>query len=128
MRVKFILPALTEATSPLFRPIKYALFPPLGLATLAGFLDPDDEASIEDEHVQRVTLDDEPDLVVIQAYITSASRAYAIADAYRSRGVVFVRPPTEEAYGTVAVFADLYGNLWDLLQLKEPGAAAEDKP
>ena len=31
-----ILPALTEAKSPFFRPIKYSLFPPLGLATLAG--------------------------------------------------------------------------------------------
>ena len=30
MKVKLILPALTEATSPLFRPIKYSLFPPLG--------------------------------------------------------------------------------------------------
>lgn len=30
-------------------------------------------------------------------------------------GVVFVRPPKAEAYGTVAVFEDLYGNLWDLL-------------
>ena len=37
MRVKFILPALTEATSPLFRPIKYALFPPLGLAATMLF-------------------------------------------------------------------------------------------
>ena len=35
LRVKFILPALTEATSPYWRPIKYSLFPPLGLATLA---------------------------------------------------------------------------------------------
>lgn len=35
---------------------------------------------------------------------------------YRSKGVSFVRPPKEEAYGTVAVFSDLYGNLWDLLQ------------
>jgi catechol 2,3-dioxygenase-like lactoylglutathione lyase family enzyme len=34
-----------------------------------------------------------------------------------SRGVRFVREPKEEAYGTVAVFEDLYGNLWDLLQL-----------
>ena len=32
MKVKMILPALTEATSPFFRPIKYSLFPPLGLA------------------------------------------------------------------------------------------------
>lgn len=36
-----------------------------------------------------------------------------------ARQVKFVRPPTEEPYGTVAVFEDLYGNLWDLLQLKE---------
>ncbi|CCG99407.1 Glyoxalase/bleomycin resistance protein/dioxygenase [Fibrella aestuarina BUZ 2] len=33
----------------------------------------------------------------------------------RQRGVRFVREPVEQAYGTVAVFADLYGNLWDLL-------------
>jgi catechol 2,3-dioxygenase-like lactoylglutathione lyase family enzyme len=32
-----------------------------------------------------------------------------------SRGVEFTRPPTEAAYGMVAVFKDLYGNLWDLL-------------
>jgi lactoylglutathione lyase len=38
--------------------------------------------------------------------------------AMTGRGVEFVRPPSEEAYGTVAVFADLYGNKWDLLQLK----------
>ena len=38
---------------------------------------------------------------------------------YTSRGVVFVRPPSDETYGTVAVFKDLYGNLWDLLQLKD---------
>lgn len=35
---------------------------------------------------------------------------------YKSRGVVFVREPRVEAYGTVAVFKDLYGNLWDLVQ------------
>lgn len=35
---------------------------------------------------------------------------------YKSKGVVFVREPKEEAYGTVAVFQDLYGNLWDLIQ------------
>lgn len=35
---------------------------------------------------------------------------------YRERGVEFVRAPREEPYGTVAVFRDLYGNLWDLLQ------------
>jgi radical SAM superfamily enzyme YgiQ (UPF0313 family) len=87
LRVKFILPALTEATSPYWRPIKYSLFPPLGLATLAAYLRPDDEATIVDEHVEPLTLDDEPDLVVIQVYITNAYRAYRIADTYRARGV-----------------------------------------
>ena len=38
--------------------------------------------------------------------------------AYKDKGVLFVREPKEEQYGTVAVFEDLYGNLWDLLQLK----------
>src|SRR3954470_10793708 len=85
--VTFILPALTEATSPYWRPIKYSLFPPLGLATLAAYLRPDDEARIVDEHVERLSLDDKPDLVVIQVYITNAFRAYAIADRYRARGV-----------------------------------------
>src|SRR5687768_2147436 len=87
IRVKFILPALTEATSPYWRPIKYSLFPPLGLATLAAYLRPDDEAVIVDEHVGALDLDDAPDLVVIQVYITNARRAYRIADAYRARGV-----------------------------------------
>ena len=86
MRVKFILPALTEAKSPFFRPIKYSLFPPLGLATLAGYLRDDDHATLADEHVQTLDLEDEPELVVIQVYITSAYRAYEIADHYRRRG------------------------------------------
>jgi radical SAM superfamily enzyme YgiQ (UPF0313 family) len=86
MRVRMILPALTEATSPHFRPIKYSLFPPLGLATLAGYLDPADEVVISDEHVEPLRFDDEPDVVVIQVYITSARRAYEIADRYRARG------------------------------------------
>ena len=36
--------------------------------------------------------------------------------AYLDRGVVFVRGPSEEPYGTVAVFRDVCGNLWDLLE------------
>ena len=36
-----------------------------------------------------------------------------------SRGIYFVREPTEQDYGLVAVFEDLYGNRWDLLQLNE---------
>ena len=75
LRVTFILPALTEATSPFWRPIKYSLFPPLGLATLAAYLRSDDEAVIVDEHVERVETHDHPDQVVIQVYITNARRA-----------------------------------------------------
>src|ERR1700755_3336551 len=90
LRVKFILPALTEATSPYWRPIKYSLFPPLGLATLAAYLRDDDEAVIVDEHVERLSTSDAPDLVVIQVYITNAYRAYRIADCYRARGVFVV--------------------------------------
>lgn len=85
-RVKMILPALTEATSPYWRPIKYSLFPPLGLATLAAYVDPSLDITIQDEHVEPLALDDEPDLVVIQVYITNASRAYRIADHYRGKG------------------------------------------
>jgi radical SAM superfamily enzyme YgiQ (UPF0313 family) len=88
IRARFILPALTEATSPFWRPIKYSLFPPLGLATLAAYLRPDDEATIVDEHVESLANDDSPDLVVIQVYITNAYRAYRIADSYRARGAV----------------------------------------
>ena len=40
-------------------------------------------------------------------------------EAYRTRGVEFVREPKKESYGTVAVFTDLYGNLWDLFQPNE---------
>jgi radical SAM superfamily enzyme YgiQ (UPF0313 family) len=86
MKVKFILPALTEAKSPLFRPIKYSLFPPLGLATLAGYLRDEEEAVLQDEHVETLNLEDAPDLVVIQVYITSAYRAYELADHYRKKG------------------------------------------
>jgi catechol 2,3-dioxygenase-like lactoylglutathione lyase family enzyme len=39
-------------------------------------------------------------------------------NAYCANGVVFVREPKDEPYGTVAVFQDLYGNLWDLVELK----------
>ncbi|SFR89461.1 B12-binding domain-containing radical SAM protein [Sphingomonas jatrophae] len=86
MKVKMILPALTEAKSPFWRPIKYSLFPPLGLATLASFLSPDDDIDLVDDHVETVRTDDRPDLVVIQVYITNAYRAYRLADHYRAKG------------------------------------------
>lgn len=36
-----------------------------------------------------------------------------------SNGITFVRPPVKEEYGTIAVFKDLYGNLWDLIEPKQ---------
>lgn len=39
----------------------------------------------------------------------------------KTKGVRFVREPAEEAYGTVSVFEDLYGNLWDLIEPKNKG-------
>lgn len=44
--------------------------------------------------------------------------------AMTAAGVEFVRPPLVASYGTVAVFKDLYGNLWDLV---EPSAEAESR-
>jgi radical SAM superfamily enzyme YgiQ (UPF0313 family) len=87
VRVELLLPALTEAKSPFFRPVKYSLFPPLGLATLAGYLHPSDDVRLQDEHVEELRLGGRPDLVGIEVYVTSARRAYAIADQYRARGV-----------------------------------------
>ena len=40
-------------------------------------------------------------------------------ESYKSKAIEFVREPKEMEYGTVAVFKDLYGNLWDLVQFKK---------
>ncbi len=53
--------------------------------------------------------------VFLFLYTDNFQRDY---DQYRAAGIEFVRPPAEQPYGTVAVFKDLYGNLWDLVQLK----------
>ena len=81
-----ILPSLTEAENPYWRPIKYSLFPPLGLATLASYLSEDDKIDLVDQHVEKLKLDDQPDLVIIQVYITNAYLSYEIADFYRAKG------------------------------------------
>jgi catechol 2,3-dioxygenase-like lactoylglutathione lyase family enzyme len=44
-------------------------------------------------------------------------------DRYKAGGVVFVRAPKKESYGTVAVFRDLYGNLWDLVEPRQIGGS-----
>src|SRR5207247_10702519 len=87
MKIKMILTGLTEAKSPYWRPIKYSLFPPLGLATLAAYCSAHDEIDLQDEHVEKLNINDSPDLVVIQVYITNAYRSYALADHYRKKDV-----------------------------------------
>jgi hypothetical protein len=91
-KVKMILPALTEATSPFWRPIKYSLFPPLGLATLAAYLGDDADVEIQDEHVEALNLNDTPDLVVIQVYITSARARLVESDCVSFSGRRTVLP------------------------------------
>ena len=51
--------------------------------------------------------------VFLFLYTDDIERDYAL---YQSRGVTFVREKMEAPYGTVAVFQDLYGNLWDLIE------------
>jgi len=61
--------------------------------------------------------------VFLFLYTDNFDRDYAN---YKAKGVAFVREPKQEPYGTVAVFRDLYGNLWDLIQpgeLQNHGAA-----
>lgn len=92
MRVLMVLPSLTEAKSPFFRPIKYSLFPPLGLASLASHLPAEWDIEVIDEHTMpEIDLTEAPtpcpDLAVIQTYITNAKRSYAIADHFRNLGI-----------------------------------------
>ena len=82
-----ILPALQEVLSSEFRQIKYALFPPLSLLTLAA-LTPEDRyrVIVRDEHVESTEVDEHVDLVAMTVYISSAHRAYELADGWRARG------------------------------------------
>jgi catechol 2,3-dioxygenase-like lactoylglutathione lyase family enzyme len=47
-------------------------------------------------------------------------------NAYRAKGVIFVREPKQERYGTVAVFEDLYGNRWDLITAPFPDCSSPE--
>ena len=47
-------------------------------------------------------------------------------NAYRAKGVIFVREPKQERYGTVAVFEDLYGNRWDLITAPSPDCSSPE--
>lgn len=58
--------------------------------------------------------------VFLFLYTDSCQRDY---ERYQAQGIVFVREPRSEPYGIVAVFKDLYGNLWDLLEPNRANAA-----
>lgn len=92
--------------SPRFQPgaIKAGAGPDAATLLLARAASPEQEAFIGNQAGGRVFL-----------FLKTGDfdRDYA---AYRARGVRFVRPPAEHAYGKVAVFEDLYGNRWDLVQ------------
>jgi catechol 2,3-dioxygenase-like lactoylglutathione lyase family enzyme len=75
-----------------------------GALLLAKAVTPQQEARIGDQTGGRVFL------------FLATDDFWRDFDAYTARGVAFREAPREEAYGTVAVFSDLYGNLWDLIQ------------
>jgi radical SAM superfamily enzyme YgiQ (UPF0313 family) len=87
---KLILPALEEAEGKYWRSIKYSLFPPLGLATIAGYIPFGHKIKIIDEHIDKISFEDDPGIVLIQVYITNAYRAYQIADYYLKIGKIVV--------------------------------------
>ena len=81
--ILFLLPALQEVLSQDFRQIKYSLFPPLSLLTLAGLVPRDSyRMLVRDEHVEDVIVDEDVDLVVMTVYISSARRAHQLSDYY----------------------------------------------
>jgi len=85
--ILFLLPALQEVLSQDFRQIKYSLFPPLSLLTLAGLVPRDRyRMLVRDEHVEDVIVDEDVDLVAMTVYVSSARRAYQLSDYYRARG------------------------------------------
>ena len=85
--ILFLLPALQEVLSQDFRQIKYSLFPPLSLLTVAGLVPRDKyKMLVRDEHVEDVIVEEDVDLVVMTVYVSSAKRAYELSDHYRARG------------------------------------------
>ena len=90
-RVLFLLPALETARNGPSGQIKYSLFPPLSLLTLAGLTPADRwDRVVRDEHVEDVELDEPFDLVAMTVYASSANRAYELSARYRARGAKVV--------------------------------------
>ena len=89
-RLLLILAAVVRPGDENFRLIKYSEFPPLSLMTIAGLTPDDWEIVIRDEHIESSEVAGDFDLVGIQTYISSAVRAYKLAERWRGRGAKVV--------------------------------------
>jgi radical SAM superfamily enzyme YgiQ (UPF0313 family) len=88
MHIKLISPRMS--LRPMDSEFKRRMAPSLALLTVGALTPPEHTVTIEDENVQVLHLDDCPDLVGITVNVDTAHRAYAIADAYRQRGIPVV--------------------------------------
>ena len=78
---------------------------------------------LTDEHVETLDLDDDPELVVLQVYVTSASRAYRIADHYRSRGTyVATGGLPDRNHLLMQIYADVTGREFRISASKQAPA------
>ncbi len=89
-RLLLILAGVVQQNDEHFRLIKYSQFPPLSLMTIAGLTPDDWDITIRDEHVESSEVEGHVDLVGIQTYISSASRAYDLARRWQRRGAKVV--------------------------------------
>ena len=89
-RLLLILAAVQRPGNEHYRLIKYSQFPPLSLMTIAGLTPDNWEVIIRDEHVESSEVEGDVDLVGIQTYISSASRAYELARRWKQRGAKVV--------------------------------------
>ncbi|NLF32519.1 MAG: radical SAM protein [Planctomycetes bacterium] len=120
MRIKLVCPRMTAR--PMDSALKTHMAPPLALLVLAALAPPEHQVELADENVERARFDDRPDLVGITVKVDTADRAFAIADAYRRRGVAVVLggvhasccPESCAAHADAIVLGEAEG-LWERL-------------
>lgn len=88
MWIKLIAPQSTRR--PMDSSWKTRMAPPLPLLVLGALTPPEHRVTVADENCERLRLDDTPGLVGITVKVDTAPRAFAIADAYRARGIPVV--------------------------------------
>ncbi len=90
MEIVLIAPRQVAVEELPYRPMRRAVFPPLGLLVVASLTPPEHRVTLIDEGIEQVPEDLEADLVGITASTATAPRAYQIADNLRSRGITVV--------------------------------------